>query len=144
MCANTGYEPTISKYFGFKVRIFTTSGGHISSLPRWETTVWKSILHPAGEYARRDMQGEIPRPPREARYVTMIRRSRHRDANQGSFKHQVRYRISKPSQGVTAAILAWPPHEAAAAFGTRPGRAGTVPDRLEGSDGTPFRSRAWP
>ena len=61
-----------------------------------------------------------------------------------ALKHQVRYCISKPSQGVTVAILAWPPHEAAAAFGTRPGRAGTVPDRLEGSDGTPFRSRAWP
>jgi hypothetical protein len=41
----------------------------------------------------------------------------------------------------TWAILAWPPHEAVAAFGTRLGRAGTVPDRSEGLDGAPFRSR---
>ena len=108
---HTGYEPTISKYLDSKYQIFAMSGRHISSLPR------------------------------KARYLTMIRRSRHRDANQGSFKHQVRCCISKPSQGVTVAILAWPPHEAVAAFGTRLGRAGTVPDRSEGLDGAPFRSR---
>jgi hypothetical protein len=68
----------------------------------------------------------------------MIRRSRHRDANQGSSKHQILYCISKRPQGATVAILAWPPHEAAAAFGTRLGQAGSVPDRLEGLDGAPF------
>ena len=68
----------------------------------------------------------------------MIRRSRHRDANQGSSKRQVRYCISKPSQGATVAILAWPPNEAADAFGTKLGQAGSIPDRLEGLEGAPF------
>ena len=82
--------------------------------------------------------GHISSLPRKARYVTMIRRSRHRDANQGSSKHQVRYCISKLSQGATVAILAWPPHEAAAVFGTKLGQAGSIPDRLEGLDEAPF------
>jgi hypothetical protein len=82
--------------------------------------------------------GHISSLPHKARYVTMIRCSRHRDANQGSSKHQVRYYISKPSQGATVAILAWPPHEAADAFGTKLGQAGSIPDRLEGLDGAPF------
>jgi len=81
--------------------------------------------------------GHISSLPRKARHLTMIRRSRHRDANQGSSKDQVRYCISKPPQRATVAILAWPPHEAAAAFGTRL-QAGSVPDRLEGLEGAPF------
>jgi hypothetical protein len=39
----------------------------------------------------------------------------------------VRYHASELSQGVTAAILAWPPPGAAAAFSTRLGQAGTAP-----------------
>ena len=35
-------------------------------------------------------------------------------------------------------MLAWPPHEAADAFGTKLGQAGSIPDRLEGSDGAPL------
>ena len=39
----------------------------------------------------------------------------------------MRYHASELSQGVTAAILAWPPPGAAAAFSTRLGQAGTAP-----------------
>jgi len=68
----------------------------------------------------------------------MIQCSRHRDTNQGSSKHQVRYCISKPSQGVAVAVSVWPPQEVADAFGTKLGQAGSIPDRLEGSDGAPL------
>jgi hypothetical protein len=44
----------------------------------------------------------------------------------------VRYYASESSQGVTAAILAWPPPGAAAAFSTRLRQSGTALGRLEG------------
>ena len=43
--------------------------------------------------------------------------------------------LSTCQTGATVAILAWPPHEAADAFGTKLGQAGSIPDRLEGLDG---------
>jgi hypothetical protein len=86
--------------------------------------------------------GHISSLPHKARCGTMIQCSRYRDTNQGSSKHQVRYCISKPSQGVAVAVSVWPPQEVADAFGTKLGQAGSIPDRFRRlRRSTPFKGQ---